>query len=349
MLILVGTNHKYSPIDIREKIAFSKKGLKRALDFLSENTSLKAGFILSTCNRTEIYASAPESAEAAEEIKEFISRYHEISKEKLSPYLYVYSRKEALKHLLSVSSGLDSAVLGETQIFSQLKSAVYESKNANFFDAFLVDVFNSTVSFTKKLHRETKISEGKVSIASVAIDFIKEKMGSLKNKNILIIGVGKVTELALNCLKKEKGHVTFISNKTFEKAEALANQIGAKAVRFDELKEYLIKADVVISATSSPHYVIKKETLQRTEDGRRRTEDGKLLILDLALPRDVEPGIGEIKNVELFCLEDLDSVIRKNMLKKTKEAKKAKEIVELEAEKLWDKLTKSEPEPAALL
>ena len=183
-----------------------------------------------------------------------------------------------------------------------------------------------------------KISEDKISVGSIAIDFIKGKFnGNLCGKNVLIIGVGKVTELVLKYLKKENPNVIFISNRTFERAKELAAKIGAKAVRFDQLKQLLNKADVVISATASSHFLIKKETFDEHITNR-------LLIIDLALPRDVDPRVREIENIDLFCLEDLDTVIKKNIKRKTQEIEKITSVMDIEVEGLWKESIRSEQE-----
>lgn len=340
-VIVVGTNHKYSPIEIRERLSFSKKRTQDALLFLKESSCLKAAVILSTCNRVEIYVSAEEVESAIFAIVNFLSRYHEIDKERFLPYLYIYKDRQALKHLFSVACGLDSLILGETQILGQIKQAFLEAENVGFTNDFLREMFYCGIYFAKKIHRETKISEGKVSVGSVAIDFIKERLGGLSGKNILIIGIGKVTTLVLTYLKEEESNVIFISNRTFEKAKVLAGQIGAKAVRFDALPYFLNKADVVITATASPHFILKKETLDGIINHR-------LLIIDLGLPRNVDPWVKEIKNIELFSLEDLDGVIKKNLEIKKQEAIKVKEIIDKEVGKIWGKFTELELEPVHL-
>ncbi len=339
--IVVGTNYKYSPIGLRERLSFSNKRLKDAVCFLKEKAILKGGVILSTCNRVEIYASAKEQQKPIREIKDFVSRYHEINEQRFSPYLYIYEGKEAMKHLFSVACGLDSLILGEAQILGQVKFSLSEAKSVDFVDEFLKKIFHSAISFAKRVHQETKISKGKISVGSVAIDFIKERIGPLSGKNILIIGVGKVTELVLRYLKKENPNIVFISNRTFQKAKDLASQIGAKAVRFDDLERFLKEADALITATASPHFIIKKETLQEAINC-------KLLIVDLALPRDVDPRVKEIKGIELFCLEDLETLINKNMRKKFQEARKVRKIIEMVVEKLWKEFTELEQEPVLL-
>lgn len=348
MLIVVGTNHKYSPLKLRERLSFSQSSLREALLFLSQADVFKGGFILSTCNRVEIYVSTEESERAIAEIEAFFSRYHEIEIGRISPYLYRYIDKQAMRHLFLLVCGLDSLILGEKQILGQVKSAFSEAKALGFVDGFLRDIFYSAVSFAKRIHSQTKIAQGKVSVGSVAIDFIKERTGRLSGKNIIIIGVGKVSELVLRHLKKENPNVIFVTNRTFKKAEELAAQIGATAVRYDRLGEFLSQADILITMTASPHFIIKKEMLGKIMAVRSGISGRKLLIIDLALPRDVEPAAGEIENVVLFTLEDLDTVIKKNMRSKIQEAEKVNKIVDLELDRLWVKLTASEPGLAPL-
>ena len=297
--------------------------------------------ILSTCNRVELYASTEDPAAGITELQNFLCRFYEIGRERILPYLYIYEDKEAIGHLFSVACGLDSLILGETQVSGQLKSAFIEARNAVFTDKYLDAAFNAAIVYAKKIHRETAISEGKVSIGSLTIDFIKEKCGGLVGKNILIIGAGKVTELVLKYLKDEKPRVIFISNRTFEKAKELASRIGQSAVRFDKLPQLLKRADVIISATTSPHFIIKKETLEGAISR-------KLLIMDLAMPRDVDPKVREIENVELFNLEDLAFIVQKNLQKKRREAERIEKLIDQEVALLWQKLTALEPEPALL-
>lgn len=343
--IVVGTNHRHSPIELREKITFSRKRLQDALGFLKETGILKGAIILSTCNRVEIYASTDTPEIGIEEVRNFLSRFYEIDRRKLYPYLYIYRGMDAVRHLFRVSSGLDSLILGELQISGQVKSSFYESERGGFAGYPLKKIFDSAISVTKNIHASTRISEGKVSVGSVAVDFIKEKTGTLSGKNILIIGVGKVTGLVLKYLEKQGQNVVFISNRTFEKARSLANQIGARAVKFDNLKEYLAKADIVITATKSPYFVIKKETFSYHLSA---ISQKRLLIVDLALPRDVDPSVREIDRVELFDLEDLGAVIQRNKDRKKLEAEKATEIIDIEAERLWQGLLELEQEKVLL-
>ncbi len=178
-LVLVGTNHKFSPIELREKLSFSKRRLRETLSLLKEMPVFKGAVILSTCNRVELYASTEEPAAGITELQNFLCRFHEIGRERVIPYLYIYEGKEAIGHLFSVACGLDSLILGETQILGQLESAFLEARNVGFRDKCLDAAFNAAITFAKRIHRVTGISEGKVSIGSVAIGGIKEICGSL--------------------------------------------------------------------------------------------------------------------------------------------------------------------------
>jgi len=342
--IVVGTNHKYSSLAFREKISFSEKRVKYVLSFLRKRGLFKGVAALSTCNRVEIYGSLENPTAGVEEIKRFFSQYSEIDSRKLTDYFYVYEGKEALRHLFSVASGLNSLVLGEKQILGQVKRSFLQAETEGFTDDLLNNIFYFAISFAGLIHRKTKISKGKISVGSMAIDFIKQKIGSLKDKNILIIGVGKVSQLVLRYLKKEGPHVVFVSNRTFERAKELADRIGAETVRFDELNRFLKKADVVITATASPHFIIKKEDLSIYPEHEQSVRGQKLLIIDLALPRDVDPGVNDIKDVDLFCLEDLEIVINRNIKRKVKEAEKAQRIVDIGVEEIWDKFIRLEQE-----
>jgi len=339
--IIIGTNHKCSPVEIREKVSFSGQRLNRGIYSLKEGGVLESAVILSTCNRTEIHASSKYKREGIREIEAFLVSLG-IPRNSLESYFYRYTNKEAIKHLFSVASGLDSLIVGETQILSQVNHALLEAIKADFINEFLKNIFEKSIAFARKIHRETSISEGKMSVGSVAVDFIKEKVGILLDKNILILGVGKVTELVLRYLKKEGTNVIFVSNRTFDKAKELASQIKAKAVRFDALKEYLKKADIVISATASPHFIIKKETLK---DLKMR----KILIVDLAVPRDVDPSIRDMENIDLVYLEELDSIIKKNAERKAYEAIGIRDSIREEAENIWEQCSELEQEVALSL
>lgn len=328
--IVVGTNHKYSPIEIRERISFSKKRLRDALNFLTEGNLLTGAVIVSTCNRVEIYASCEDLDYGLSQIEDFISVYHEIDKHRLAPYLYRYTNKEAIAHIFRVACGLDSQVLGEIQILGQVKFFYEQAKSFGFTDRLIDAVFNKAIAIGKIARIKTKISYGNISIASIAINLIKQQLATLTEKKILLIGVGEISELLLKYLKKENTKTVFISNRTYEKAFKLAASVGAQVVEFEELKEKLNEADVIISATSSPHIIIKKKDVVDLKK--------PLLIIDLAVPRDVDPEVKYIKGTSLFCLDDLGFISEKNLEKRTREIPQVEKIIKEEVKNLWSKL-----------
>lgn len=315
MFAVTGTNHKYSPVEVRERLSRNKQSI---------SSCVKGAVLVSTCNRFEVYSTKPI------DLTDYVP----------AEFLYEYRGKEALRHLIKVSAGLDSLILGERQILGQVRSALREAEENTYLDNILKEAFELSLSRADRIHQLSRISEGKQSVGSIAIDFIKAKEGDLKNKNILIVGVGKVSALVLSYLKKESPSIVFVANRRFGKAEGFAREIGARAVRFDNLREYLANTDIVISATKSPHFIIKKETLT----GLIKKN---LLILDLALPRDVDPRVGDLKGITLFTMEDLEGIIKKNFEKKAKAAERLNRLIDIEADRLWRELTVSEPEPAS--
>ena len=348
-LIMVGTNHNHSPVEFRERVYFSKKSLQDSLDFLKERGILKGAVILSTCNRVEIYSSSDDEELAIEEIKNLFSLYHEIDINKFSSYLYIYKGIDVFRHLFLVTCGMDSMIPGETQILEQVKTSLAESDSKGFLDSFLKAIFHSAISFVDKAHAESIIFKDNISIGTIAVEFIKDRISSLAGKNILIIGAGRVIELVAMHLEKETPEVIFISTRTFEKAKDLSMQIKAKAVRFDELKKFLNRADIIITATRSPHFILKREDVLKAISYEPSAMSNKqLLIIDLAMPRDVDPKVKNINGVELFYLEDLKGIIEKKLAGKACEIGKLKNLIEIEAEKSWKELTELEPEPALL-
>lgn len=338
--IVIGTSYKYCPIEIREKLSFQGNKAIDALLLLKEKLFLEAGIILSTCNRTEIYLSGNGIESNVYEILELVSFLSQVDVKKIKPYIYVYSGKQTLKHLLNVACGLDSLVLGETQILGQIKQALIQSEHIGFVDKFMRDIFQYSMQFAKDIHQKTKISEGKVSVGSLAVDFIKEHFECLSSRNILIIGIGKVTNLVLSYLKENNPKTIFVTNRNFEKAKILSSKIGIEAIQFEELSDVLNRIDIIITATASPNFILMKDDLVKFTDRN-------FFIIDLGVPRNVDPKVREIKNINLFTLEELETVIKKNLEIKKQRAEKVKELIDREVKKIWS--TELEQEPVLLL
>ncbi|TKJ46431.1 glutamyl-tRNA reductase [Candidatus Aerophobetes bacterium Ae_b3a] len=336
MLLLIGMNHRTVPLSIREKIRFNEENLKRFLPVLCTYRGIEEVAILCTCNRVEIYAWAKQMNLAISSLKEFMEdNYH--GGDKLDPFLYTLIGEEVISHLFRVSAGLDSQVIGESQILGQVKKAYRLSREVNATDGFLKPLFHRAVSIGKKVREKTEISRGKVSVGSVGVELAKKTLASLRDKTILVLGAGKISELVGANLANEGVKAIVVSNRSYEKACHLAQILKGEAVRFDRLEEGLRQADIVISSTAASHYIIKKSMLKQVMDKR----DKPLLFIDLALPRDIEPAAAHLEGVTLYNMEDLDLVIKGNMVKRRKEAKKAEEIVKEEAQEFEKKMKKT--------
>ncbi len=329
-LVLVGINHKTAPLKIREEFSFTKKRLKITLVELKEMSLILGEVILSTCNRMEIYAHLTESKEKMPKSKEQITRFllsrHRLTEDEFNRYFYILEDIDALRHIFRVASGLDSQVLGETQILGQVKSAWTIAKDMGTTDILLDELFKKAIDVGRVARIDTKISQGNISIGSAAIKMCEEQLGKLQDKLILIIGAGKIGALVSKYLQEKKIKGIFVSNRTYERASKLASNCGGEAIDFSRLKEKLKKAAIVISSTASPHFVLRKETLAETMQARVNP----LFIIDLALPRDVDPEARNIPGIYLYDLDDLKSVVEDNFARRKKEARLVEGIIQRE-------------------
>jgi glutamyl-tRNA reductase len=332
----MGMSHRTAPLRVRERIGFNEKNFKRFLPLLPTYEGIQEAVILCTCNRMEIYAWVEQITTGMASIKDFIAKSY-LGSDELDSFLYTLSGKEAVNHLFRVSSGLDSQVLGENQILGQVKKAYRLALEANTANGFLKLLFHRAISVGKKVREKTEISYGRVSVGTVGVELARKRLKSLRNKIILILGAGKISELVAAGLAKEGVKAIIVSNRTYEKARHLAQTLKGKAIKFDKIEEGLKEADIVISSTSAPHYLIKKSLAKKIMDQR----DKPLLFIDLALPRDVEPTVADLERVTLYNMEDLDLVIKGNMVERRKEAKKAEEMVKEEVEDFIKKMKKT--------
>ena len=332
-LILFGINHKTAPLKVRERFSFTGKRLKEVLIELKSIDSILGVVILSTCNRTEIYAhmadGSEQKAKSREQVTKFFLDGHTFTKDEMNRYFYVLEDIDAVKHVFRVAGGLDSQVLGETQILGQVKSAWTAASEIGTVSSLLDGLFRKAVDVGKIVRTETKISRGNVSLGSAAIKMIEERFFDLMDKFVLIIGAGKIGTLISKYLKEKGINGIFVSNRTYMKARELAENCGGKVVNFSRLQEELKVVDIVICSTSSPHLILRKETLAEVMEIREKP----LLIIDLALPRDVAPEAKEIQGISLYDLDDLKSVVEENYNKRKEEAKLADAIVQRKLDK----------------
>lgn len=331
-LIVIGINHKTAPVNVREKFSFTKKQMEESLAKLKESCLVSGAVILSTCNRTEIYIDLPaEESPDFSGVKSFVFDIYNTTEAERERYFYILERHEAIIHLFRVASGLNSQVLGEAQILGQVKSAWILAQQRETTSGLLDRLFEKAQEVGRITRIETGISQGNISIGSLAIDMLEERFDDLCERSVLIIGAGKIGALVSKYLKERNMRGIFVANKTYSKAVELANSCAGRAVDFLGLEKELKDVDIVISSTSSPHIILKKEAVAQIMQARVKP----LFIMDLAVPRDVEASVKQIKGVSLCDLDDLQFIIEENHDKRKKEAELAEKIVQGEALKFF--------------
>lgn len=332
-LVVIGTNYKFSGIETRERLSLSSKRLDDFLVFLKENLKeVDSFFVLSTCNRMEIYGEVKDYNKGIEELIYFMSLYYEINRDLLLSHLYRYKDNMALRHFLAVACGLDSLIVGEKQIMGQINDAVNRAFKLGCCLYSLKILGEKVIDFAKEMHRVTRISWGKVSIGSVVVDYLKRRIGELGGKNILVLGVGDVGKIVLKYLVKYKPDIMIVANKRYKEAQILADSIDTvevKVIKFSQLNVYLFWADIILSATASPHFVIRKKDF-----GKHHYK--KLVMIDLAMPRDIDPQVKEIENIELYHWEELEEIIKKNKQQREKEAARVRGYIDKKSHELWE-------------
>jgi glutamyl-tRNA reductase len=332
-LIVIGISHKTASIKVRERFSFTRERIRESQNQLKESDGVKGIVILSTCNRTEIYAYSPADKECMGRLIEFLSGQFNAQIRIIKKYFYIFSDKEAIRHIFKVACGLESQVLGETEILGQVRSAWLTSRSAGLTNCFFDTVFEKAVDVGAAVRQSTKISQGNVSIGSVAIKILKSRFRSLRNKTALIIGAGKIASLMSKYLKDEEIKGFFVSNRTYPRACELARECNGEAVHFNRLHEKLNAVDIVISSTASPHLILKKRLMEEVMDTRRKP----LLLLDLAVPRDIDPAVRDIDGLILYDLDDLKCVIEENYNNRKKEAVRVEEMIEEALKEIYEK------------
>ena len=320
-LQVLGLNYKTAPIEIREKFSFSKETIRRALENLDEYDGLNEAVILSTCNRTEIYAVTADAC--ANSLKIFMNDL--IGGGAVENNLYEYSGEACVRHLFEVSASLDSLILGEGQILSQVKDAYTLAKNIGATHTILNTLFHKAIASGKNVRTETKIAYNSVSVSSAAVELAAEKLNGLENKSALIFGAGKMAQLTAQHLKAHGVNKILVANHHLERALEMAEKIGGEAVSWENAMLSAVDVDIIITSTGAPHYVVKSWQTQQLM--ARRAGRG-IFFIDIAVPRDVDPEVGKIKGVTLYNIDDLESVVESHIKARQEEAKSARKIIE---------------------
>jgi len=325
-LLAIGINHNTASVDLREKVAFSPEKLTQALSEFAANNHVEGGVILSTCNRTELYCNVKRDGKG--KLIDWLTQFHDLRPEELMSSLYIHEEQAAIKHLMRVACGLDSLVLGEPQILGQVKQSFSDAREYNAVDAAMEKLFQKAFSVAKRVRTETEIGGNAVSVAYAACTLAKQIFESIEETTILLVGAGETIELVAKHLDGHGCKEMIVANRTKERALGLAEQFGATVISLPEIPEHLHRADIVISSTASPLPIIGKGMVETALKQRRRQP---ILLVDIAVPRDVESQVGELNDAYLYTVDDLESIVNKNIEQRKVEAIQAEAIVSEES------------------
>ncbi len=323
-LITVGVNHKTAPVAIRERVAFAPEKMINALSSLVADQKANEAVIVSTCNRTELYCSV-DNEERIAQIIDWLAEYHGLDKQDLRKYCYSHIEADSVRHVMRVASGLDSLVLGEPQILGQVKSAYAVSQEGACLGSELESLFQRVFSIAKRVRTDTAIGENPVSIAFAAVSLAQRIFADIRQSTALLIGAGQTIELVARHLKENGVKRLIVANRTLARAEKLATDLQAEAILLGDIGDYLSQADIVISSTASQLPIIGKGMVERATAQRRHAP---ILLVDIAVPRDIEPEVEEVKDAYLYTVDDLHSVIEENVKARQDAAKAAESIID---------------------
>jgi len=346
-IIAVGLNYRTAPVEIREKFAFSEQELPKALAELKDTKSILECVIVATCNRTEIYAVVDRTHLCSHYITSFIERWFQVSKDQFAKHLYTYENERAIEHLFRVTSGLDSMVIGETQILGQVRDAFLLSQSLKATGSFFNMLFKQAVTLAKRAHAETGISDNPVSVSYAAVELGKRIFGSYASKTVMIIGAGKMSELTVKHLYASGAGKVIVVNRTWERAVELAARFNGIPCPIEQLLERLAEVDIVISSTGARDYVLTKEQVQPVLHKRKSRP---LFMMDIAVPRDLDPQISSLSNVFLYDIDDLQAIVDNHLQARQREAVKIESMIagEVAAFEQWTKTLGVSPIIAAL-
>ncbi len=337
-IVSVGTSHHVAPIEFREKLAFSEEQLIEFLQRLRESDQVQEAVILSTCNRVEVYAlahSVQNADAAAKMLVECLARYHQIGVDSLKKWCYLHRNLETIQHLFRVTSSLDSMVVGESQILGQVKTAYDLSRSAGGVGVVLNRLFTKAFSVGKRIRSETTITTGAVSISYAAVELAKKIFNTLQGKTVAIIGAGEMSELTAKHLVANGASNVLVANRTYERAVKIAEKFNGTPLPYNSDLDFLIDADIVISSTNAPDYLIKRQPLI---DIMRKRKHRYMFFIDIAVPRDIDPDVSKIDNAFLYNIDDLEAVVASNLKDRQHEAVRAEQIVSEEAKRFYNQL-----------
>ena len=327
-LIALGLNHLSAPVDLREQVAFDADAAGPALRELNAQPGVEEALILSTCNRTELYVSVQAGAEDVP--RAWLSRHHHIAPGKLDAYLYRHDEEDAVRHMFRVATGLDSMVLGEPQILGQVKDAYQYARSANTLKAPLDRLLQQTFAVAKRVRTDTRIGAHTVSVAFTAVRLAEQAFADLQQACVLLLGAGDTVELAARHLADRKVRRLIVANRTLEHAQELAHRHGAYAIALEDLPQHLAEADIVIASTAARQPVLTRAMVAAAMAERRRKP---MFLVDIAVPRDIEPAVAELPDIFLYGIDDLHQVIDENRRSRQAAAGEAETIIDLQVQR----------------
>ena len=319
-LYALGLNHHTAPLAIRERVAFQPEKLALALYDLAHAESVREAAILSTCNRTELYFAAEQPQHAAD----WLARFHHVALNDVSPYLYAYPQRDAIRHVFRVASGLDSMVIGEPQILGQVKDAVRHAEQAGTMGTLLHKLFQNTFAVAKEVRSTTAIGANTVSMAAAAVNLTARIFERVADQHVLFIGAGEMIELCAAHFAGAQPKSMTVANRTEERALALASRFGAQTMRIDQIGDALARFDVVVSCTAAPLPIVGLGMVERAVKARRHRP---IVMVDLAVPRDIEPEVGELDDIFLYTVDDLAQVVDAGMESRQQAVIEAEQII----------------------
>lgn len=321
-LIAIGINHNTAPVELREKVAFSPDSLVDALASLKDQTGVKESVIVSTCNRTEVYAMA-ETLDARP-LLEWLAKFHNVNDQEVLANSYAHDSEQAVQHIMRVASGLDSLILGEPQILGQVKQAYTNAKNTGSVGAGFDRLFQQTFAVAKRVRSETDIGANAVSVAFAAVQLAKHIFSSLGKSRVLLIGAGETIELVARHLKEQGVSDIAVANRTLERAQKLASEIGADVMTLAQIPSHLHEADIVISSTASQLPILGKGMVERALKARKHRP---MLMVDLAVPRDIEGEVADLDDAFLYTVDDLQHIVEQNLASRKSAAQDAEKLI----------------------
>ncbi|MCC7174145.1 MAG: glutamyl-tRNA reductase [Bryobacterales bacterium] len=341
-LSVTGLNHKTAPVEVREKLAFEERALGEALRELKSFPEVSEALVLSTCNRVEVALATGDEADSRAVAAGFLAGSRQVEPQRLEQHLYHHQDREAVRHIFRVASSLDSMVVGESQILGQMKTAYALAKAHGSMGGYLENVLSRAFSVAKRVRNETEIGQSAVSVSFVAVELAREIFGSLAGKKVLVVGAGKMSELAARYLHRSGASQIFVTNRTHDRAVEMASLFQGTVVEYNRFIARLPEIDIVITSSGAPHFILGKEEVKHAIEVRRNRP---MFLIDIAVPRNVDPAVNQIDNVFLYDIDDLQRVAEQNRQGRMVRAEQAEQIVSEEVDRLLARLKAREVAP----